>query len=161
VTDRVLSGEERFLGPAGTPGNEGLGVVIATPVPDPDGSTAVIGALVGLYDWHQLTAVTRSVRDDLTSLGLVTDVLVVHRDGTVIGGSRSSTAQDALRSADWSDIAASAARDRPDYVVESSAGFLVGRATLGSDFPDWRLLIVEPLGWPPLRPGAWYDPSPS
>jgi signal transduction histidine kinase len=145
VADRVLSGEETFLGPAGTPGHEGLGVVIATPVPDPDGSTAVIGALVGLYDWHQLTAVTRSVRDDLTSLGLVTDVLVVRRDGTVIGGSRSSTAQDALRSADWSDIAASAARDRPDYIVESSAGFLVGRATLGSDFPDWRLLIVEPL----------------
>jgi signal transduction histidine kinase len=120
-------------------------VVIATPVPDPDGSTAVIGALVGLYDWHQLTAVTRRVRDDLTSLGLPTDVLVVRRDGTVIGGSRSSTAQDALRSADWSDIAASAAQNRPDYVVESRAGFLVGRATLGSDFPDWRLLIVEPL----------------
>jgi len=145
LADAALSGREGFLGPVAMDTHTTPGFVIATPVPDPDGSHQVIGALMGLLDWARLTAVTQEVRDDLAAQGIRTDVLVVRRDGTIIGGTDPSGARDDVLSADWSQIADGAIRDHPDYVVQQQAEFLVGRASLGSDFSDWRLLIVEPL----------------
>jgi two-component system sensor histidine kinase HydH len=145
LADAALSGREGFRGPVVMDTHTTPGFAIATPVPDPDGSHQVIGALMGLFDWARLTAVTREVRDDLAAHGIQTDVLIVGRDGMIIGGSDLPGARDDVRSADWSQIADGAIRDQPDYVVQQQAELLVGRASLGSDFSGWRLLIIEPL----------------
>jgi signal transduction histidine kinase len=145
AAEAVLRREERLVGPAATPVHQGPALVIGTPVPDPDGSLAVIGALVGLYDWRELTSVTRNLRSDLAKLGLEVDVLVIRRDGAIIGGNQSTSARESMRPADWSEIASIDVNEQPDYVVRAEAGLLVGRASLGSALSDWRLVIVEPL----------------
>ena len=84
----VASSDPRALGPApawaaaGTPdprpipGRDGSGLVMRTPIPDPDRISRELGTLVGLYDWNRLTDVTTTVQRDLASQGIEAEVLV-------------------------------------------------------------------------------------
>jgi two-component system sensor histidine kinase HydH len=139
----VSSGEVRLWGPISIPGRHGLELVMATPIPDPDGSQPVLGTLVGLFDWTLLTAVTRNVQRDLAAQNVVADVLVVRQDGVVIGGARSSAERKVPLPNEWSEVVSQVDAAMPDYLVHTDAGLLVGRASLASDLPDWVLLVVE------------------
>ena len=138
------NGEESLLGPVTAPTQYAPSVLMTTPIPDPDDSRRFLGTLVGLFDWELLTAVTESVRRDLASQDIAADVLVSRSDGTVIGGARSSAADDSARLADLPGVAGRPLGAEPDYTVHASAGLIIGRASLASDLPDWRLLVVEP-----------------
>jgi two-component system sensor histidine kinase HydH len=142
--DRVLAGEERLVGPMTVPAYRGRVLLLATPVSDPDGGDEAIGALVGVYDWQGLAAVTRNVRRDLLRVGLSTRVFVVRTDGTVLAATPALLPRE-MPPAGWPDVAHSRGQTPPDYVVEPRAGLLIGRGALGAALPDWRLLIVEPL----------------
>jgi len=135
--------EGRLLGPGDTP-RELPGVVMTTAIPDPDDPSRILGTLVGIFDWKQLTAATDRVRSELASQGIAADVLVAGPDGSVIGGARSpelaDSGSDAVSAARWS----AGGRSESDYTVDSDAGFIIGRASLASDLPDWRVLLVEP-----------------
>jgi len=139
------AGLDRWRGPTMIPGYPGMALLLATTVPDPDGGAQPIGTLVGLYDWQGLTGVLRSVREDLLRAGLSVEAFVTHADGTVLAATPSSTTAETPPAAVWSDNTGGDAREVPDYVVDPKGGLLVGRAALGGAFPDWRLLIVEPL----------------
>jgi len=136
---------DQWRGPTMIPGYPGMALLLATPVPDPDGGAQSIGTLVGLYDWQGLTGALGRVRDDLLRVGLSVEAFVTHGDGRILAATPSSPAADAPSTTRWSDITGGDAHGAPDYVVDREAGLLVGRATLGEGFPDWRLLIVEPL----------------
>jgi two-component system sensor histidine kinase HydH len=140
----ALAGGERVEGPAKAPGSPARSLSVATPIRDPDGEDAVIGALIGIYDWHALISAMRQVRDDLASLGLDTDVLLVRPGGAVVGDARSRSRAPGAAEADWSEVAAGTTAG-PDYVVRPHAGLLIGRASLGRELDGWRLLIAEPL----------------
>jgi signal transduction histidine kinase len=135
---------ERMLGPVPAPGLDGPRLVMTTPIPDPDGESRVLGTLVGIFDWERLTSVTEAVRRDLVSQGIAADVLVCQSDGTVIGGARSSAADDASLREGIAGAAGGAPASSPDYVVTAGAGLIVGRRALAPDLADWRLLVVEP-----------------
>ena len=123
------------------------GLVIATPVPDPDTREVTLGQLVGLLDWKLLTLLTEGVRQDLAEQGIAAQVLVVRADGAALGAARSPEEQLGVSQASWSSVVAGSGADA-DYVVDTGLGLIVGRAPLGSDlpdFPDWKLLVAEPL----------------
>jgi signal transduction histidine kinase len=142
-----LAGDgERLVGPAPIDAASERSVVLMTsPIPDPDDASRFVGTLVGLLDWTQLTRVTEIVRRDLAVQGIAADVLVARVDGTILGGARTSSARGgAGESAILAEAAGGADGRRADYTVDAQGRFIVGRAGLAPDFPEWRLLILEP-----------------
>jgi signal transduction histidine kinase len=137
------SREERMLGPEFPPEPGGPRLVMTTPIPDPDETRRVLGTLVGLLDWEEILSVTRTVRRDLVAQGIAADVLVCRSDGTVIGGARSSAADDPARREGLAVSARGAPASGPDYTVHAGAGLIVGRATLAPELANWRVLVVE------------------
>lgn len=117
------------------------GLIMTTPVPDPDTPAATLGRLVGLFRWQLLTGVTESVRRDLAAQGLEAEVLLVRPDGTLLPGSHPSTPE---APGSWSQVLAGMGADA-DYVVDAELGSIVGRAVLASELPEWKLLVAEPL----------------
>jgi signal transduction histidine kinase len=139
---------EEIVGPLSVGGIPAPVLVFTTPVRDPDKGASVIGSLIGLYDWDLLTEATRSAERDLAAQDIETRVLVVRSDGSIIGGSPFDPPQSQAAAAEWSRAAV--VRE-PGHAVLTDAGWLMGRASLGSEFSDWRLLIVESLA-DALRP---------
>jgi two-component system sensor histidine kinase HydH len=143
-SERTASrGEVQLWGPISIPGRHGLELVMTTPIPDPDGSQPELGILVGLFDWTRLTKVIRNVQRDLSEQGVVADVLVARADGFVIGGARSTEQRETSMPEDWAEIVSRIDPAMPDYIIHTDAGLLVGRASLASDLPGWKLLVVE------------------
>jgi signal transduction histidine kinase len=123
------------------------GLVLTAPVPDPDTREATLGHLVGLLDWKLLTTLTEGVSQDLAEQGIAAQILVVRADGAALGAARSAEERPGVSRASWSSVVAGIGSDA-DYVVDTELGLIVGRAPLGSgipDFPDWKLLVAEPL----------------
>lgn len=135
--------EDRFLGPGDTT-QEIPGVVMTTAIPDPDDPSRTLGTLVGVFDWKQLTSATDRVRRELASQGIAADVLVAGPDGSVIGGARSPEVEDPGVGVVSGVGATGGRRFESDYAVDPGAGLIIGRASLASDLPDWRVLVVEP-----------------
>lgn len=114
------------------------------PVPDPEAAQSRLGRLVALLDWERGTEVITRVRDNLLSVGLDADVLIVDASGVVIGGAarpeRPWQRGESLEPrALVADDPSSAAR------VDSSAGMLYGAALLPDDLPRWRIVVAQPL----------------
>lgn len=128
----------RLSGPLPRNGGEPARIVIATPVPDPDARGRVLGTLIGSLDWERVTAVTRSVRDELAAHGAEADVLVSRPSGEIVGGAHAERRAPALTDADSSAPYAS------DASYTASTRWIVGRSGLGADFPELQLLIAEP-----------------
>jgi signal transduction histidine kinase len=126
-----------------SPGRDVPRILMTTAIPDPDDPRRFLGTLVGLFNWDLLAAVTDGVRRDLAAQGIAADVLVAAPDGSVIGGARSPE-HEAFDPALVSAVAGGGARARPDYALDAGAQLIIGRASLASDLPDWRLLVVEP-----------------
>jgi signal transduction histidine kinase len=142
----ISSAGERVAGLASPYAYE-AGLVMTTPVPDPDTREATLGSLVGLLDWALLTTLTEGVRQDLAEQGIAAQVLVVWADGAALGAAPPDERQPGSGAASWSSVVAGIGAEA-DYVVDTGLGLIVGRASLGSDlrdFPDWKLLVAEPL----------------
>jgi HAMP domain-containing protein len=137
---------ERLVGP--TPievAGERSVILMTSPIPDPDDAGRFVGTLVGLLDWTQLTRVTEIVRRDLAAGGVAADVLVARVDGTVLGGARTSSARGGPgERAILAEVASGADGESPDYTVDAQGQFIVGRGALAPDFPEWKLLVLEP-----------------
>ena len=70
------------------------GLVVTTPVPDPDNPEATLGVLAGLLDWSLLRTVTESVRRDLAEEGIDARVVLVDRDGMALASERHGHQED-------------------------------------------------------------------
>lgn len=142
--ERAFEGEVATVGPVRRGSDVRPSLVIATPIADPDSGEDTIGVLVGIYDWARLTAVTTTVRADLAQQGIPTEVLVVRPDGSVIGGAVSGAAvEDVPVLAGRAEAPAGSGATR--YFVDEDTSTLVGHAPLGEEYPDWYVLIAEPL----------------
>lgn len=131
-------------GPFRSPNAEGGLVRFTVPVPDPDSYTSTIGHLVALFDWQQESAALARVRDNLGSISLNADVLILDDHGIVIGAAPRSGGQ-------WHP------GDRPTLQlvtnngqaatghIDSAARMLVGHAKLPDDLPAWTIVIAVPL----------------
>lgn len=114
------------------------------PVPDPDTSQAILGRIVALFDWRRITNVIARVRENLMSVGVDADVLILDARGTVIGGAL-------RRDGPWrpGETIALSASDTEDKAavgyIDSAAGMLVGSAGLPSDLPPWTVVVAESL----------------
>ncbi len=113
-------------------------------VPDPDTQGATLGRLVALFDWGRGTDVIARVRENLLSVGLDADVLILDPGGIVIGGV-------ARAGGPWQPGGVivlplwSAEGQAASGYVDSAAGMLVGHARLPSDLPPWTVVVAEPL----------------
>jgi two-component system sensor histidine kinase HydH len=136
---------DRLLGPGDTPLRDLPGVVMTTAIRDPDDPRRFLGTLVGVFDWKRLTAATDHVRRELASQGIAADVLVAGPDGSLIGGARSPEIEESDAGVFPAVGAGGGGRFESDYAVDASAGLIIGRASLASDLPGWRVLVVEPL----------------
>jgi two-component system, NtrC family, sensor histidine kinase HydH len=114
------------------------------PVPDPDARGAVLGRIVALFDWEREINVITRVRENLMSVGLDADVLILNASGIAIGGAAPSEGpwqlgdRVALRPSEIENRA-------PTGYIDSAAGMLVGHAALPSDLPPWTILVAEPV----------------
>ncbi len=117
--------------------------VMSTVVPDPDTRQATLGHLIAVLDWADLTAVTGQVREDLAGQGIAAEVVLVRSRGAVLGA-RASAAPSGSETRSWESVVAGIGAGA-DYVVDGGLGLIVGRAALGSDLPEWKLLIAEPI----------------
>lgn len=134
----------RFADPTAARALGAPGVLMETPVPDPDFPAEAIGILVGVYDWIELTKVIQDVRDDLTAQGIRADVLVAREDGSLIGGSGDDSLRAAIVTSGWAGVDRGA-QDESEFHVLTESKFLVGRASLGSEFSNWQVLIADPF----------------
>jgi signal transduction histidine kinase len=131
-------------GPIDAPDHGRSSLRFSVSIPDPDAPAAVLGWLIGLVDWERETDVTTRVRDNLLTLGINADVLVLDDESAVVGGAPRSDGR-------WQrgDIVGFAARRAPGAGaaarVEEAAGVLVGHAGLPDDLPRWTILVAEPL----------------
>jgi len=133
-------GEAGIFGPIAPTDAGQPGLLMTTPIRDPDDPRRRLGTLVGLFDWSRLTEVTEQVRRDLASQGIAAEVLVSRADGAFIAGLRPSVRPPAPAS----DVSRAAGAGPPGYFVDEPAGLILGRAALAPDLPDWTLLVVEP-----------------
>ncbi len=144
VSARVAQDEVAIDGPRPSSRYDRPVLELAIAIRDPEDATSSLGVLHAIYDWRLIAAALEVIRADNDALGVDVELLVLDRDGTLIGGSW--TPRDALeagtslRTAGWR----SAAPDAPSYDVEPSVDALVGRATLAPPAPRWSVLAVEP-----------------
>ncbi len=117
--------------------------LMSTVVPDPDTQHATLGHLIAVLDWGGLTALTSRVRQELAGQGISAEVVLVRSNGAVLGA-RAPAASSGSVSSPWQSVVAGI-DSGADYVVDDGLGLIVGRAALGSDLPEWKLLIAEPL----------------
>jgi len=136
-----------LLGPVAAPHNGRRVLELSVPILDPENPTAVIGALLALYDWSKLTAIAAEVCRDLAGTGLAIDLLIVDGAGMAIGGA-SHTGSDPfsgrdLRAEGWQTLVRPIGPDRIEYAYEPRADALVGRARLGAPAPEWMVLALQ------------------
>jgi signal transduction histidine kinase len=134
------------FGPFRDPGGAGTRIAMATPIPDPDDDLRQLGRLVGLFDWERLSSVTQELRDQLATEGASADVMVYGPDGALLGGAPVPDGLGDRAAAELGVIARGASVASSDFVVDPSGRWIVGRAVLGPEFLDARLLVVEPRG---------------
>jgi signal transduction histidine kinase len=144
----VRSGKEFLAGPVAI-GAGGRSVLeIAAPVYDSENPQAVIGGLLGLYDWNRGTVLAQRIRQSSEALKLTVDVLILDGHGLVIAGTRSGKAAllgQNLRAAGWLAAQPHRPKARPSYLREPHAGALVGLARLKGPRPEWTALVMQPL----------------
>jgi two-component system sensor histidine kinase HydH len=144
----VRSGKE-FLGGPVRIGAGGPPVLeIAAPIYDPDNPQAVIGGLLGLYDWNRTAVLAERIRQSSEALRRTVDVLILDGHGLVIAGTRSGKAAlpgQNLRAAGWLAAQRHRAKARPSYVREPRAAALVGFARLKGPRPEWTALVLQPV----------------
>ncbi len=114
------------------------------PAPDPDTHQTILGRLVALFDWERGTDVLARMRENLASVGLNADVLILDAHGVVIGGV-------ARPGGPWQPghtvalpISSSEGRAATGH-IDAEAGMLVGHARLPDDLPPWVVVVAEPL----------------
>lgn len=138
----ALAGVERMEGPTG---DDVPVVEFVVPIPDPEGSRATIGALIGRYDWRTAMALADRIRRTLLPHGLTVDLLVLDRSNQLIGASWSDAAPPARRDAVGSIARAIAPARERGWTRRPEAGVLVGYERADDDGLDWLALTFEPL----------------
>lgn len=141
----IWEGSEQTLGPVALNSSVGDSLLVAAPIPDPDDSVGTIGTLVGVYDWGRITRVTETVQQELVAQGTRTRVLVTAPDGSILGGTGLSPAEQAEFPPGWLAPLDSRARTESGFAVLPRAGFLIGYAGFGVGTASWQLVIVERL----------------
>ncbi|MGH7860294.1 MAG: cache domain-containing protein, partial [Candidatus Binatia bacterium] len=140
------AGQERRIEGPMTPAREKPPVLRFTaPVADPDAPGSSLGRLVALLDWERATDVISRARENLLSVGLDADVLIVDETGGVIGAAVGADGPwqtgDAIGRLPIGGVAVS-----PAGRIDSAAGMLLGEARLPEDLPPWRVVAAQPFG---------------
>jgi signal transduction histidine kinase len=144
----ALEGRKFLAGPIASGGPGRITIDIAVPIADPDRGDTVVGALVGRYDWRHAMGLVDRIRRSLLAYGLAVDVLVLDRDGAVIGESwRDDLAADEierLRPAASGIARRLPPRARHGFLRSDAAGVLVGYDRTEDDRLGWTALVLEP-----------------
>jgi signal transduction histidine kinase len=144
----ALGGRKYLAGPIASAAGGRTSVDIAVPIADPDRADAVIGALVGRYDWRRAMGLVDRIRRSLLAYGLAVDVLVLDRHGDVIGESwRDDVAADEaerLRPVAGALARRLPGRGRHGFLVADAAAVLVGYDRHEDDRLGWTAVVMEP-----------------
>jgi two-component system sensor histidine kinase HydH len=135
---------ETIEGPFWAASAAGALVRFTAPVSDPDTRQTTLGRLVVLFDWEWGTDVIARVRENLVSVGLDADVLILDARGIVIGAAARPGRPWQLGDTVALQISNAEGRAVTGY-VDSTAGMLVGHAKLPDDLPPWTVVVAEPL----------------
>lgn len=134
------SSEKTIDGPILTDSEDALLLRFSVPVPDPDAPQMRIGRLVALFDWEHATDVVTRVRENLVSVGLQVDVLILDQRRVVIGGATQSRET-------WPRgkvVQFTNLNYRTDLgSLDSTAEMLIGHASLPGDLPPWTIVVAE------------------
>jgi len=126
-------------GPLRGTGAPGALLRFTVPVPDPDHAEATLGWLVALMDWDRELSVLAQARQNLLSVGLDAEVLVLDADGAVLGGSGREHGPWPVGARVAADAGAEASR------VDERSGMLLAQAPLGEGLPRWSVIVATPL----------------
>jgi signal transduction histidine kinase len=146
---RVALEGRRFLAGTVTSAAGRPAIEIAVPIADPDRPEAVIGALVGRYDWHHAVGLVDRIRRSLLTYGMTIDVVILDRDGAVIGESwrddLAAEEPERLRLVAATTARQLAPRPRHGFLKVARAGMLVGYDRREDERLGWTALVMEPL----------------
>ena len=141
----AFRGEAASL-PITTDDGHGTAVEIAVPIRDPDRPTTIMGALIARSDWQHAMARIDRIRRSLLPHHVAVDVVVLDRDGAIVGESWRETlgehARDRLRSG--ARTLARSVTTRRGFVESRIVGALVGW-THSDEPPGHVALVLEPL----------------
>jgi signal transduction histidine kinase len=147
---RALAGEDFLREPTLAAPSEPTAVELAVPIPDPERAEAVVGALVGYYDWAHAVALADRIRRTLLPHGLGLDLVLLDRAGRPIG----EAWRDDVTPEDAADLRAAAAAawrrmgpdDQRGHVTLRAADVLAGYERAGEGSLGWVAVAMEPLG---------------
>jgi CheY-like chemotaxis protein/HAMP domain-containing protein len=114
------------------------------PVPDPDSRGTTLGQLVALFDWERETEIIARTRENLVSVGLDAQVLILDARGSVIGGATRPGGPWQLGNTVTLRFL-TAEEQRTTGYIDSAAGMLIGHARLPDDLPSCTVVVAEPL----------------
>lgn len=138
------SSEKTIDGPLPADREDALMLRFSVPVPDPDAPQMRIGRLVALLDWEHATGVVTRVRENLVSVGLQVDVLILDQRRVVIGGATQTRETWPRGQVVALQLANLASRTELGY-LDSTAEMLIGYASLPNDLPPWAIVVAEPF----------------
>ncbi|MFN8543886.1 MAG: ATP-binding protein [Candidatus Binatia bacterium] len=145
----ALGGMEFVAGPTPRSADGRPAVEIAAPIHDPGGSGAVIGALLGHYDWGAAMGAADRIRRTLLPHGLTVDVLVADRAGTVLGSAwrddRDAPTRARLAAAGSEIIRRMPPAAPRGRLVDESTASLVGYERSTDPQLGWLALVSEPV----------------
>ena len=130
--------------PLRMPGVAGRLIRFMVPVPDPDAQGPLLGRLIALIDWEQGTVGVARVRENLLSVDLNADVLILDARGVVIGGA--ARANGPWQVGDTIPTPPTNAKTGAAMgYIDAAADMLVGHAGLPDDLPPWTVVVAESL----------------
>jgi two-component system, NtrC family, sensor histidine kinase HydH len=136
--------KETIEGPFRTASAAGDLIRLTVPVRDPDTPQATLGRLVALVDWERETEVIMRMRENLASVGLTPDVLILDERGIVIASATRTDGPWQRGATIFLRRANSESQVTTGY-IDATAGMLVGHAGLPDDLPSWTVVVAEPL----------------
>jgi len=117
-------------------------LLLGTPIPDPDLAGESLGTLFAVLDWRRLTNVTDRIRSELEAREIAARIVISDREGAIL---RTSPIAESGTNADDVTRVVGDIPSSPDFIVDATAGLIIGRARLPSLSTSWSLLVIQPL----------------
>jgi len=146
--DRLTPGggvtQETIEGPFRTTNAVNGLIRLTVPVPDPESPQVQVGRLVALFDCEQEIDALSRLRENLATVSLAADVLILDDRGIVIGAAPRSGGRWQLGDTATLRLVKSEGPTATGH-IDSAAHMLVGHAKLPDDLPAWTVVVAVPL----------------
>ncbi|RMD85648.1 MAG: sensor histidine kinase, partial [Candidatus Dadabacteria bacterium] len=144
----ALAGHDGLTPPVADTGGRSPFLTLAVAIPDPDRPNHVLGALVGRFDWNELTQPLVTARRTLVEHGVVIQAAIINDKGSVVRTvpehASAFARAERVNSENWQRLDRGDGSDGTPELVLGDKAFVVGHAVLPiARLRDWRVLVAQ------------------